>query len=144
MDGRAHGDLHEQYKRKTIVTTVNSFPYVKTRVQVQDRQQVCSIKPLSALIISSSSQIVLTPIEVAIEDIQKKTIELATATYQDPVDPKILQMVLQGCVGTTVNQGPFEVASVFLSESGARTPQQRPASPLQNKLKSCFKDFCRK
>ena len=90
------------------------------------------------------SQLVLTPIEVAIEDIQKKTVELAHATYQDPVDPKILQMVLQGCVGTTVNQGPFEVASVFLSESGTRTPQQRPASPLQNKLKSCFKDFCRK
>ena len=89
-------------------------------------------------------QIVLTPIEVAIEDIQKKTIELANATYQEPIDSKILQMVLQGCVGTTVNQGPFEVASVFLSESGNRTPQQRPPSPLQNKLKSCFKDFCRK
>jgi hypothetical protein len=40
MDGRAHGDLHEQYKRKTILTTVNSFPYVKTRILVQDRQQV--------------------------------------------------------------------------------------------------------
>ncbi|CAG2165677.1 unnamed protein product, partial [Oppiella nova] len=127
MDGRAHGDLHEQYKRKTILTTINSFPYVKTRILVQDRQQV-----------------VLTPIEVAIEDIQKKTVELAAATYQEPIDPKILQMVLQGCVGTTVNQGPFEVASVFLSESGARPPQQRPPSPLQNKLKSCFKDFCRK
>lgn len=23
MDGRAHGDLHEQYKRKTIITTAN-------------------------------------------------------------------------------------------------------------------------
>lgn len=49
-------------------------------------------------------QIVLTPIEVAIEDIMKKTQELATATTQDPADPKILQMVLQGCIGTTVNQ----------------------------------------
>jgi hypothetical protein len=86
----------------------------------------------------------LIPIEVAIEDIQKKTIELATATYQEPVDSKILQMVLQGCVGTTVNQGPMEVALVFLSEATSRTPQQRPPSPLQNKLKSCFKDFCRK
>jgi len=46
----------------------------------------------------------LTPIEVAIEDMQKKTQELAFATHQDPADPKMLQMVLQGSVGTTVNQ----------------------------------------
>lgn len=44
--------------------------------------------------------------EVAIEDMQKKTQELAFATNQDPADPKMLQMVLQGCVGTTVNQVP--------------------------------------
>ena len=146
MDGRAHGDLHEQYKRKTIVTTVNSFPYVKTRILVQDRQLVWfdSLLMVELDLRDIYIQMVLTPIEVAIEDIQKKTIELANATYQEPIDSKILQMVLQGCVGTTVNQGPFEVASVFLSESSTRTPQQRPPSPLQNKLKSCFKDFCRK
>lgn len=44
-------------------------------------------------------KVVLTPIEVAIEDIQKKTTELAIATIQEPPDPKILQMVLQGCIG---------------------------------------------
>jgi len=47
---------------------------------------------------------VLTPIEVAIEDIQKKTKELAVALSQEPPHPKMLQMVLQGCIGTTVNQ----------------------------------------
>ena len=47
-------------------------------------------------------QTVLTPIEVAIEDIQKKTAELAIATNQEPADPKILQMVLQGCIGKNV------------------------------------------
>lgn len=46
----------------------------------------------------------MTPIEVAIEDIQKKTKELAVALAQEPPDTKILQMVLQGCIGTTVNQ----------------------------------------
>lgn len=49
-------------------------------------------------------QIISTPIEVAIEDMQKKTQELAFATHQDPADAKMLQMVLQGSVGTTVNQ----------------------------------------
>jgi len=39
-DGRAHGELHEQYKRKTVLTTANHFPYVKTRIQVVERHQV--------------------------------------------------------------------------------------------------------
>uniref|UniRef100_A0A224YKV3 Dedicator of cytokinesis protein 7 n=1 Tax=Rhipicephalus zambeziensis TaxID=60191 RepID=A0A224YKV3_9ACAR len=123
-DGRAHGDLHEQFKRKTIVTTANSFPYVKTRIQVIER-----------------TQIVLRPIEVAIEDIQKKTAELSRATQQEPADPKILQMVLQGCMGTTVNQGPLEVALVFLADlvDPARVP-----TPWQHKLRLCFRDFSRK
>jgi hypothetical protein len=30
-----HGELAEQYKRKTILTTVNHFPYIKTRIQVK-------------------------------------------------------------------------------------------------------------
>jgi hypothetical protein len=38
--GRAHGELHEQYKRKTILTIATHFPYVKTRIQVIDRKQV--------------------------------------------------------------------------------------------------------
>ena len=49
-------------------------------------------------------QIILVPMEVAIEDMQKKTQELAFATHQEPSDSKMLQMVLQGSVGTTVNQ----------------------------------------
>lgn len=55
----------------------------------------------------------LTPIEVAIEDIQKKIRELAAATAQNPPDAKMLQMVLQGCIGTTVNQGPMEVKKFY-------------------------------
>lgn len=56
-------------------------------------------------------QIISTPIEVAIEDMQKKTQELAFATHQDPADAKMLQMVLQGSVGTTVNQVESHVLS---------------------------------
>ena len=40
---------------------------------------------------------------------EKKARELALATTQEPIDVKMLQMVLQGCIGTTVNQGPIEV-----------------------------------
>lgn len=48
----------------------------------------------------------LTPIEVAIEDMQKKTRELAVATHREQPDAKMLQMLLQGSVGATVNQVP--------------------------------------
>ncbi|KAH7638366.1 dedicator of cytokinesis protein 7-like protein [Dermatophagoides farinae] len=54
MDGRAHGQLYEQYKRKTILSVEHAFPYVKTRIVVKNRHQHS-----------------LLPIEVAIEDLQK-------------------------------------------------------------------------
>lgn len=87
-DGRAHGELHEQYKRKTILTTANHFPYVKTRIQVSLRsitmclhiQVQCQNNYLIQVV--DRRQMVLTPIEVAIEDIQKKLTELAAATHQ--------------------------------------------------------------
>ena len=120
LDGRAHGDLHEQFKRKTILTTSHAFPYIKTRINVIHKEEVRgpfrmrvsgpdpSIHPRGAEnncpVVVPSLQIILVPMEVAIEDMQKKTQELAFATHQDPADAKMLQMVLQGCVGTTVNQ----------------------------------------
>uniref|UniRef100_A0A672RE06 Dedicator of cytokinesis 6 n=1 Tax=Sinocyclocheilus grahami TaxID=75366 RepID=A0A672RE06_SINGR len=123
LDGRAHGDLHEQYKRKTFLTTSHAFPYIKTRINVIHKEEI-----------------ILMPMEVAIEDMQKKTQELAFATHQDPADPKMLQMVLQGCVGTTVNQGPLEVAQVFLSE----IPEDPKLFRHHNKLRLCFKDFTKR
>uniref|UniRef100_A0A8C2KMG3 Dedicator of cytokinesis 6 n=1 Tax=Cyprinus carpio TaxID=7962 RepID=A0A8C2KMG3_CYPCA len=123
LDGRAHGDLHEQYKRKTILTTSHAFPYIKTRINVIHKEEI-----------------ILMPMEVAIEDMQKKTQELAFATHQDPADSKMLQMVLQGCVGTTVNQGPLEVAQVFLSE----IPEDPKLFRHHNKLRLCFKDLTKR
>ena len=109
-DGSPHGDLAEQYKRKTILTTVNHFPYIKTRIQVKELFNLLQ----SGLLVqvAQQKQIVLTPIEVAIEDIQMKVAKLDAAMKAN--DPKILQMELQGCIGTTVNQGPIEIARVFL------------------------------
>merc|ERR1712106_34937 len=111
-DGSPHGDLAEQYKRKTILTTVNHFPYIK--------------------------QIVLTPIEVAIEDIQMKVAKIDAAIKAN--DPKILQMELQGCIGTTVNQGPIEIARVFLRDLfDGKVPSKH-----ENKLRLCFKELLKK
>lgn len=56
----------------------------------------------------------LTPIEVAIEDMQKKTRELAVATHREQPDAKMLQMLLQGSVGATVNQVMYELCADFV------------------------------
>lgn len=91
------------------------------------------VDPISSDFLYSSS--------LGSQDIQKKTVELAAATNQEPADPKILQMVLQGCIGTTVNQGPMEVASVFLSNlsDGTTVPTKH-----QNKLRLCFREFSKR
>ncbi|XP_054254002.1 dedicator of cytokinesis protein 8 [Indicator indicator] len=120
MDGRPRGELSEQYKRNTILTTMHAFPYIKTRINVIQKEEF-----------------ILTPIEVAIEDMRKKTQELTAATNQEPPDAKMLQMVLQGSVGATVNQGPLEVAQVFLAEIPADPKLYRH----HNKLRLCFKEF---
>ncbi|KAG6460980.1 hypothetical protein O3G_MSEX012340 [Manduca sexta] len=67
--------------------------------------------------------------------------ELAAATSQEPADPKMLQMVVQGCIGTTVNQGPLELAQVFLAPVAEGT---QPPTRLTNKLRLAFKDFSKK
>ena len=46
-DGRAHGDISEQFKRKTILTTTQSFPYVKTRLLVKERKQVSAARVMT-------------------------------------------------------------------------------------------------
>lgn len=120
LEGRPRGELHEQYRRNTILTTMHAFPYIKTRISVIQKEEF-----------------VLTPIEVAIEDMKKKTLQLAVAVNQEPPDAKMLQMVLQGSVGATVNQGPLEVAQVFLAEIPADPKLYRH----HNKLRLCFKEF---
>uniref|UniRef100_A0A8C7W0X4 Dedicator of cytokinesis 7 n=1 Tax=Oncorhynchus mykiss TaxID=8022 RepID=A0A8C7W0X4_ONCMY len=127
LDGRAHGDLHDQFKRKTILTTSHAFPYIKTRINIIHKEEIISM-----------------PIEVAIEDMQKKTGELAFATHQDPSDAKMLQMVLQGSVGTTVNQGPLEVAQVFLSEIPSDPKLYRHHNKLRLYLCARCEDALRK
>jgi len=125
--GKAHGDLGSQYKRKTILTVANAFPYIKTRINVIQKEEI-----------------VLTPIEVAIEDVQAKTNELRKAIRLIKPDVKMLQMVLQGCIGTTVNQGPFEIANVFLSDFEKDRNGVATITRHHHKLRLCFKEFVKR
>ncbi|XP_067028614.1 dedicator of cytokinesis protein 7-like isoform X1 [Acropora muricata] len=127
--GKAHGELVTQYKRKTILTTANSFPYVKTRINVVHREQI-----------------VLSPIEVAIEDMEVRTKDLVNAVQQEPPDAKMLQMVLQGSIGATVNQGPLEIALVFLCQ-GQESNEEGESQMFtrhHHRLRLSFKEFVKR
>lgn len=66
-DGKKpHGILKDQFKRRTILSTKHCFPYLKTRLRVYSREQK-----------------ILTPIEVAIEDLTKKTAELCAGKFEE-------------------------------------------------------------
>jgi hypothetical protein len=80
-NGSARGNIEEQYKRRTILTTQYSFPYVLKRIQVKSRQVI-----------------ELTPIEVAIDEMQSKVSELGEICVAHTIDLKKLQLRLQGSV----------------------------------------------
>lgn len=50
-------------------------------------------------------------------------------------------MVLQGSLAASVNQGPLEIALVFLDNIAKG---QTNITKNQNKLRLCFKDFSKK
>lgn len=56
----------------------------------------------------------LSPIEVAIDEMQNRVAELEDVVFTKPTDAKKLQLRLQGSVCVQVNAGPLAYASVFL------------------------------
>jgi len=98
--GKAHGDMAEQYKRKTILTVETSFPYLRKTAEI-----------------ISKEEIVMTPIETAFEQIERKTVSTkAELSLADP-NIKTLQMCLQGSLLLQVNVGPLEICRVFLGDN---------------------------
>ena len=93
--GKSRGAMEAQFNRKTIITTENHFPYLKTRVKVVKTENV-----------------ILTPVEVAIEDVESKLNKLEAAMAQNSLT--LLQLELQSCVATVVMAGPLQIAKTFL------------------------------
>ncbi|KAF5283763.1 hypothetical protein FQA39_LY17201 [Lamprigera yunnana] len=96
-DGKTHGSPEEQCKKRTILTTYYSFPYVKKRIQVKSKRSI-----------------ELSPIEVAIDEMQTRVSELEDVVFTNPTDVKKLQLLLQGSVCVQVNAGPLAYATIFL------------------------------
>ncbi|VDM02201.1 unnamed protein product [Schistocephalus solidus] len=125
MSGAARGSLTEQYQRNTIITTARSFPYLTTRVEIIAHEDV-----------------VLSPVEVALQDVIQRNQQLTRALAVRPPDAKFLQMVLQGCVSATVNQGPLEVAKLFLGKSSTSfSADGEDTLRIKNSLRISLKEF---
>ncbi|XP_065702139.1 dedicator of cytokinesis protein 11 isoform X3 [Patagioenas fasciata] len=120
LSGKKHGSVEEQCKKRTILTTLNSFPYVKKRIPVNYEHQVN-----------------LKPIDVATDEIKDKTAELQKLCSAGDVDMIQLQLKLQGCVSVQVNAGPLAYARAFLSDSQS---SKYPTKKV-NELKELFRKF---
>ncbi|CAB1348488.1 unnamed protein product, partial [Coregonus sp. 'balchen'] len=103
LSGKKHGDVEEQCKRRTILTTNSTFPYLKKRIQVVEQQST-----------------EMNPIEVAIDEMSCKVSELNQLCAMAEVDMIRLQLKLQGSVSVKVNAGPMAYARAFLEEKNAK------------------------
>ncbi|KTF84065.1 hypothetical protein cypCar_00021616 [Cyprinus carpio] len=100
LTGKKQGVVEEQCKRRTILTTASSFPYVKKRIEVVGEKHL-----------------ELKPIDVAIDEMKERNAELITLCSKQEVNMITLQLKLQGCVSVQVNAGPMAYARAFLDES---------------------------
>ncbi|XP_055022977.1 dedicator of cytokinesis protein 10 isoform X2 [Boleophthalmus pectinirostris] len=120
LSGKKHGDVEEQCKRRTILTTSSYFPYLKKRIEVVEQQST-----------------EMNPIEVAIDEMSRKVSELNQLCNMEEVDMIRLQLKLQGSVSAKVNAGPMAYARAFLEEKNAK---KYPDNQVKL-LKEIFRQF---
>ncbi|RZC32493.1 Serpin and/or Ded cyto domain containing protein, partial [Asbolus verrucosus] len=104
----------------TYFSAEYSFPYVKKRIKIQSKR----ITELS-------------PIEVAINEMQIRVQELEDVVFTEPTDAKKLQLLLQGSVCVQVNAGPLAYASVFLDPT---LSNMYPEDKVEE-LKDIYREF---
>ncbi|XP_019060143.1 dedicator of cytokinesis protein 9 isoform X11 [Fukomys damarensis] len=118
--GKRQGGVEEQCKRRTILTAIHCFPYVKKRIPVMYQHHTD-----------------LNPIEVAIDEMSKKVAELRQLCSSADVDMIKLQLKLQGSVSVQVNAGPLAYARAFLDDMNTK---RYPDNKVKL-LKEVFRQF---
>eukprot|EP01117_Protostelium_nocturnum_P018478 TRINITY_DN7737_c0_g1_i3.p1 TRINITY_DN7737_c0_g1~~TRINITY_DN7737_c0_g1_i3.p1 ORF type:complete len:1870 (-),score=707.33 TRINITY_DN7737_c0_g1_i3:192-5801(-) len=96
-NGKAHGDLGEQYKRKTFLTVESKYPFVVKRLKVIEKTEV-----------------ELSPIETALDIIDRR---INTFRTDMKGNFKGLFMALHGSLLAQVNAGPMEICRIFLGHN---------------------------
>ncbi|XP_042637897.1 dedicator of cytokinesis protein 9 [Orycteropus afer afer] len=118
--GKRQGGVEEQCKRRTVLTAIHCFPYVKKRIPVMYQHHTD-----------------LNPIEVAIDEMSKKVAELRQLCSSAEVDMIKLQLKLQGSVSVQVNAGPLAYARAFLDDTNTK---RYPDNKVKL-LKEVFRQF---
>uniref|UniRef100_A0A8B9W3Q2 Dedicator of cytokinesis 9 n=1 Tax=Anas zonorhyncha TaxID=75864 RepID=A0A8B9W3Q2_9AVES len=118
--GKRQGGVEEQCKRRTVLTAIHCFPYVKKRIPVMYQHHTD-----------------LNPIEVAIDEMSKKVAELRQLCASAEVDMIKLQLKLQGSVSVQVNAGPLAYARAFLDDTNTK---RYPDNKVKL-LKEVFRQF---
>ncbi|KAF2072984.1 hypothetical protein CYY_005696 [Polysphondylium violaceum] len=99
LEGKAiQDDMSKQQKKKTIFEVDLAFPYVKNRLEVVSKREI-----------------ILSPIENAIELIKNRCIKLKEQLDTNPPRINPLHQIIQGSVVPMVNEGPLKVCEIFLS-----------------------------
>uniref|UniRef100_A0A671RUR8 Dedicator of cytokinesis protein 9-like n=1 Tax=Sinocyclocheilus anshuiensis TaxID=1608454 RepID=A0A671RUR8_9TELE len=120
VSGKKQGGVEEQCKRRTILTATHCFPYVKKRIAVMYQHHVD-----------------LNPIEVAIDEMSKKVLEIRQLCSCSDVDMIQLQLKLQGSISVQVNAGPLAYARAFLDDASTK---KYPDNKVKQ-LKEVFRQF---
>uniref|UniRef100_A0A671XXX5 Dedicator of cytokinesis 11 n=1 Tax=Sparus aurata TaxID=8175 RepID=A0A671XXX5_SPAAU len=115
LSGKKHGGVEEQCKRRIVLTTANTFPYVKKRIEVVGEKQV-----------------ELKPVDVAIDEMKARTVELTKLCSNQEVDMIQLQLKLQGCISVQVNAGPMAYARAFLDDSKSNQSGNKKVKDLKD------------
>jgi len=105
--------LAYQQKKKTIFNIAHAFPYMTNRIEV-----------------TSSSEVILSPLENAIELIDGRVAALKAQLNTNPPRLNALQSVIQGSVVAMVNEGPLKICEIFLSPD-AVDPEGQPYNKHQ-------------
>lgn len=101
---KSHG-IKDNYTKRTIFTTANYFPYITSRIPIINEEEI-----------------ILTPIEAAIQVIKTRNLQLEDAMSGEP-DVQTLQLCLQGAVRASVNGGPKEIVDTFLGKKEKYDPK---------------------
>lgn len=123
MDGRTQGAFDEQYIRKTVLTVDDTFPSLLKRNPV-----------------TTKHEIEFTPIENAIEAMQKMNSKLQAEVKRSPPIMKSLQGLLQGSILAVVNEGPIEFCQKFLVGTEDNPNSKYPIEHVQ-KLREILKEY---
>lgn len=113
------GTLFLTKQKQISILALYSFPYVLQRIAVKDKQFI-----------------ELTPIEVAVDEMQNRVSELEEVVLP-PIDVKKLQLRLQGSVAVQVNAGPLAYATAFLEPLRS---VQHPSDKVED-LKEVFRYY---